>query len=70
MAYIARRHDTNVSEAPVGLPMPVSGFMKSDTLCIVQTLSNAVIQGTFMETKVNVRTKTTTSLTYGSGFTA
>ena len=35
MTYIARRQSANVSEAPVGLSMPVSGFMKPDTFYIV-----------------------------------
>jgi len=35
MTYITRRQGANVSEAPVGLPMPVSGFTKPDSLYIV-----------------------------------
>ena len=35
VTYIARRQGANVSEAPVGLSMPVPGFTKPDTLYIV-----------------------------------
>lgn len=50
--------------------MPVSGFLDPDTFCIVLTLPSAVIEGTVMGGKVNVRVDVTTSLAYGSGFAA
>ena len=70
VTYIARRQGANVSEAAVGLSMPVSGFMKADTLCIVKTLPNALIQATFAGNEINVRIEITMSFTYGSGFMA
>lgn len=70
VAYIAGRDVSNVREAPVGLLMPVSGFLEVDAFCIVLTLPNAVIQGTVVGGEVNVRVKVTASLAYGSGFKA
>lgn len=45
VANIAGRYASNVPEAPVGLLMPVSGFLEVHAFCIVLTLPNAVIQG-------------------------
>lgn len=61
---------SNISEATIGLSMPVTGFMKPNTFHIISAFSNAVIEGTFMGDEVNVRTKITMSITYGSGFMA
>ena len=60
----------NVSRGSIDLLVPAHGFMKSDTLCAVFTLQNAVIQGTAVDGEINVRIEVITSLTYGSGFVA
>ena len=44
MAHIAGRQVANVPEASIGLLMPMSGFAKPDTFCIVLSLSNAMVQ--------------------------
>ena len=67
---IAGRHVANVSESTVGLSMPVSGFTKPNTFCIVLTLPNTVIQDSVTDNEVNVKIVVTTNLTYGSGFIA
>lgn len=43
VAYFSGRQTANVAKASIGLSMPVSGFMKSDTLHIGTTLPNAVV---------------------------
>jgi hypothetical protein len=45
VAYLAGGEGTNVPKSPIGLLMPVSGFLEPDTFCIVLTLPNAVIEG-------------------------
>jgi hypothetical protein len=44
MAYLAGRQGANVPETSIGLPVPVPGFVKPDTFCIVSTLPYAVVQ--------------------------
>jgi hypothetical protein len=46
VACIAGRQGTNVSEASVGLLMPVPSFVESHTFHIVLALPNTVVQGT------------------------
>ena len=70
VAHIAGSEGTNVPKSPIGLLMPVSGFLKPDTFCIVLTLPNAVIEGTVVGGEVNVRVKVIESPAYGSGFAA
>jgi len=43
MTYLAGRQGANVPETSIGLSVPVSGFVKPDTFCIVTTLPYAVI---------------------------
>lgn len=50
--------------------MPMPGLTKPDTLRIVPTLPDAVIERPFMGGEINVRIEVTMSITYGSGFTA
>lgn len=44
VSHLAGRQETWVAEASVGLSMPVSGFTKSNTLCIISALSDAMIE--------------------------
>jgi hypothetical protein len=70
VTHLVGRQGANVSKASVGLTMPVTGFMKPDTFCIVSTLPDPVIEHTFMGGDVNVSVGITMSITHGSGFKA
>jgi len=70
MAYAARGTGANVPRTSVNLLVPVLGFLKPDTSCIVLTLLKAVIQDAVIGGEINARTGMTMGLAYGSGFKA
>lgn len=70
VSQFARGQSANIPEASVGHSMPVSGLAKPNTLRIISTFPNAVIQHPFMGVEVNVRIKIDMRIAYGSGFTA
>lgn len=43
MSHFAGRQHANVPETSIGLSMPVPGFIKPGTFCIVSTLPDAAI---------------------------
>lgn len=64
VANFAGSQGTNVPEASVGLVMPMFGFLRRGTFCIVLTLPNTVVQGTVMGGEIHIRGGIAASLAY------
>lgn len=70
MTYVAGVQGADVCEASIDLSVETPGLVEPDSLGIVLTLLDTVIEVAFMGAVVNVRDKMIMCIAHGSGFKA